>query len=27
MKHPQNKKESRLLRIEAMKLLYQYDFY
>ncbi|MFT2804786.1 MULTISPECIES: transcription antitermination protein NusB [16SrI (Aster yellows group)] len=27
MKHPQNKKESRLLRIEVMKLLYQYDFY
>ncbi|GLH60338.1 transcription antitermination protein NusB [Paulownia witches'-broom phytoplasma] len=27
MKHPQNKKESQLLRIEVMKLLYQYDFY
>ncbi|ABC65444.1 N utilization substance protein B [Aster yellows witches'-broom phytoplasma AYWB] len=27
MKRPPNKKESRLLRIELMKLLYQYDFY
>lgn len=27
MKNSQNKKESRLLRIEVMTLLYQYDFY